>query len=171
MNPAVLSEALALVARAEANGYTGSVEDTAEWEQLNAELGGIIPAWYIELITTVPLVELEFGWQSVEPEGEDDGVSWLGWFGAANVRSEMLEAYPGIPLLQAAYLCVAGSSHGSGDQYFIPTDQGYDPPLYQIDHEAGEEADKILAEGRDMVTPSLSEFFRMAKVEARPSYL
>ena len=144
MSARLFFEASALIARAAANGFTGSVEDIGEWQRLNSELGGVIPIWYIELVTTVPLVGLELGWQSLEPEGEDDGVSWMEWLDAANVRLEMLEAYPGIPLLSRGYLCIAGCSHGSGDQYFIPTDQGNDPPLYQIDHEAGEEADEIL---------------------------
>lgn len=167
MNPAVLSEASALLTRAEANGNIGSVEDAAEWGRLNSELGGIIPAWYIELMTTVPLARLELGWQAFEPEPDDDGLLWLWWMDADSVRSEMLEAYPGIPLLRVGYLCVAGCSHGSGDQYFIPTDQGDDPPLYRIDHEAGDEADEILANGRETVATSLSEFFRAAQVEAK----
>ncbi len=170
MNPAVLSEALALVARAEANGYTGFVEDAAEWKRLNSELGGIIPAWYIELVISAPLVGLKFGWQSSEPQGEDDGVSWVEWFDAANVRLEALELHPGVSLLGRGYICAAGCSHGSGDQYFLPTDCGNDPPFYRIDHEAGDEADEMLADGREVVAPSLSNFFRSAKVEVRPSY-
>lgn len=81
----------------------------------------------------------------------------------------MLEAYPGIPLLQAAYLCVAGCSHGTGDQYFIPMTEGEDPPLYNIYHDVGEEAEEILAKGREEIAPSLSDFFRTAQVEAKPA--
>jgi hypothetical protein len=168
MNPAVLSEALALVARAEANGNVGSVEDAAEWQRLNSELAGIIPTWYTELITTVPLVGLEFGWRSSEPE-QDDDLLWLWWMDAGNVRCEMLEAYPGIPLLRVGYLCVAGCSHGTGDQYFIPTTEGDDPPLYNIYHDIGGEAEDILANGREEIAPSLSDFFRTAQVRAEPA--
>jgi len=169
MNPSVLSEALALVARAEASGCTGSVEDAAEWKRLNSELGGIIPAWYSDLVTSVPMIGLNFGWQSSEARSEDDGISWVEWFDAANVRLEMLELHPGVSLLERGYFCVAGSN-GTGDQYFVSVHDGDDPPLYQIDHETDEVAHDILARGREMVAPSLSEFFQAARVEAKPSY-
>lgn len=169
MNPSVLSEALALVARAEANGHAGSVDDAEEWERLNSDLGGIIPGWYIELMTSVPMIGLNFGWQSSEAQSEDDGISWVEWFDAANVRLEMLELHPGVSLLVRGYVCVAGSN-GTGNQYFVSVHDGDDPPLYQIDHETDEVADDILARGREMVAPSLSEFFQAAKVEAKPSY-
>ena len=74
MNTAVYSAARALAARAKADGHPGYCEDVATWRKLNADLGGIIPEWYITLMTSVPLVGLEFGWQSLEPKGEDDGV-------------------------------------------------------------------------------------------------
>lgn len=166
MNTAVYSAARALAARAKADGHPGYCEDVATWRKLNADLGGIIPEWYITLMTSVPLVGLEFGWQSLEPKGEDDGVSWMEWFDATNVCLEMLEAYPGIPLLQAAYLCVAGCSHGTGDQYFIPTTEGNNPPLYKIYHDVGEEAEEILANGREEIASLLSDFFRTAQVRA-----
>ncbi len=169
MNATVYSEASALAIRAEASGNMGFCEDVADWRKLNADLSGVIPAWYITLITTVPLTGLEFGRQASEPEPGDDGVLWLEWMGIENIRSEMLEAYPGIPLLQAAYLCVAGCSHGTGDQYFIPTAEGDDPPLYNIYHDVGEEAEEILANGREEIAPSLSEFFRTAQVRAEPA--
>lgn len=85
------------------------------------------------------------------------------------MRLELLEGYPGIAVVQRGYICVAGSSHGSGDQYFIPTDQGDDLPLYQIDHEMGEDPEYILAQGRELIAESLSEFFRTAKVESLKS--
>ena len=166
MDATVYSEASALAARAQASGCLGSVEDAAEWKRLNADLGGIIPDWYITLMTSVPLSGMEFGRQAFEPEPGDDGVLWLWWMDANSIRSEMLEAYPGIPLLQAAYLCVAGCSHGTGDQYFIPTTEGDNPPLYSIYHDVGEEAEEILTNGREEIAPSLSDFFRTAQVRA-----
>ena len=171
MNPAVMSEALALVARARANGHTGSVGDAAEWERLSSDLGGIIPEWYIELTTSVPLVGLEIGWQSSEPEQDDDGLAWLYWMGADDTRSEALEAYPGIAVVRRGYICVASCLHRTGDQYFIPTNQGDDPPLYNTYHDVGDSADEILDGGREVAASSLPEFFRTSRVESRPSYL
>ncbi len=75
MNISVYTEATALAARAEESGHIGLREERGEWQKLNVDLGSIIPEWYIELVTSVPLVGLEFGWQISEPEKDDDGVS------------------------------------------------------------------------------------------------
>ena len=167
----VLREAAAFAARAAANGFTGYREDVAEWRQLNADLGGIIPEWYVTVMTTLPLAGLELGRQSYEPEPGDDGLFWLDWMDIDGTRGEMLEAHPGIPLLQAGYLCVAGCSHGTGNQYFIPTTEGDDPPFYNVYHDVGEEAEEILANGRELIAPSLSELFRTSLPRPKPSYL
>jgi hypothetical protein len=39
--------------------------------------------------------------------------------------------------------------------------------LYEVYHDVGSEADVILAEGRKVVSPQLSEFFRLAVLERR----
>lgn len=167
MNTSVYTEAFALAARAESSVHTGFCEGNADWRKLNADLGGSIPDWYIELVTSVPLSGLELGWQTSEPEKDDDGVSWMEWLDAPNVRAEMLGLYPGIALAGHGYLCVAGCSHGSGDQYFIATDRGDDPPLYTILHDAGNEASEIIANGRHIIAASLSDFFRAAQIRAK----
>ncbi len=165
MNANLLAEAQRLAQRATESGQSGAVADPAAVDRLNREIGGRVPPWYAQLIATVPLCGLELGWQSLEPDKEDDGVSWLRWLDTARIRLEALEAYPGLAILGRGYLCVGGCSHGSGDQYFISTDEGEDTPLYQIDHETGDVAEEILAHGRDMVSASLSEFFRVAKTQ------
>ena len=165
MNANLLAEAKKLVQRAGDSGQSGTVADPAAVDSLNQELGGKVPPWYAQLITTIPLCGLELGWQSSEPDKEYDGVSWLRWLDTENTRIEAMEAYPGLAILARGYLCVGGCSHGSGDQYFISTDEGDDPPLYQIDHESGDEAEEILAHGRYPVSPSLSGFFRVAKTK------
>ena len=169
MNLTVLSEALDLVARADANGHSGFVESAAEWNQVSRELGGVIPTWYIELVTTVPLIGLEIGWQEQAHEQPDDAIYWVEWLDAQNVRSEALDLHPGNSILSQGYFCV-GSSSCAGDQYFISIHDGDDPPLYQIDHETNEDMEEILTKGRDLVASSLSEFFRSAKVEAKMSH-
>ena len=166
MNQQLLNEARNLVERANAGGgKSGVLADTAQMETLRENLGGRLPRWYIELLTTVPLCYLEMGWQALEPTRDDDGVNWVEWLGPRDIESESLESYPGKPILERGYICVGGCSHGSGDQYFLAVEEGDDPPLYQIDHESGSDADTILSEGRERVSSSLSEFFRMATIE------
>jgi hypothetical protein len=129
---------------------------------LNAEMNARIPAWYVELLTSIPICGLELEWQADVPDDEDDGIAWIEWCGVKGIRSESLECYPGRAILERGYINVASDSTGGGDPYFIPTDQEDDPPVYQVFHDMGDQADQILAEGRQLIAPSLSDFFRFA---------
>jgi hypothetical protein len=120
-----------------------------------------LPDWYLDLLARVPLIGLELGVQQAGPEPAE--VSWLEWLGPSSISSESLELYPGIALSRHGYLCVAGCAHGSGDQYFLTTTLGDDPPLIQVDHEAKFEADLPLAGGLVEIAPALSAFFASAK--------
>jgi len=168
MNAIVLSEAMALVAGANVNGHLGFVESSVDWKQVNSKMGGMIPTWYIELVTTVPLTELEIGWQEPGHNQPDDDIYWVEWLDAQTIRQEGLDLHPGKSILPRGYLCI-GSSNCAGDQYFISIHNGDNPPLYRIDYETNGDAEEILTKGRNLVTFSLSEFFRCGEVETKSS--
>ncbi|MBM2813076.1 MAG: hypothetical protein HW416_3835 [Chloroflexi bacterium] len=86
------------------------------------------------------------------------------WSDARNIRSESLECYPGCAILPRGYVNVASCLEGSGDPYFICLTQGEDPPLYRVYHDVSDQPDLILEEGLHEVAPSLSTFFRTARV-------
>jgi hypothetical protein len=58
-------------------------------------------------------------------------VEWLDWSNPWHMRGESLEAYPGIAILERGYINVAIDPGGGGNPYFIPTDEGEDPPLFR----------------------------------------
>ena len=120
------------------------------------------PSWLLDLLSSVPLVGLELGWQADEPQSEDDGLAWVRISDAAGILRESLELHPGLDILPAGYVNFGGDAIGGGDPYFVPINEGMDPPLYQVYHDVGDDAATILAEGRILVAPSLSEFFRTA---------
>ncbi len=153
-----------LVTRAASSGHQGRVLTEAEARVLTDEVAGY-PGWLLELLTTVPLCGLELGWQAYDPEPTFDGVEWLEWCNAAGVKSESVDCYPGLAILPAGYINVAGDSTGGGDPYFICIHDGPDPPLYQVYHDVGSEAEAILRDGRRLVSAKLSEFFRSAIVQ------
>ena len=95
MNQNVKRSVIALLERAGSVAQAGSRAAAEEMMALNQECGGIIPGWYIELVTTYPLCGLELGWQSSAPDEDNDGVSWMHWSDPAGMRREMLEYYPG----------------------------------------------------------------------------
>jgi hypothetical protein len=165
MNLKVLSAARELVERAERDGQAGRLAAADDLDRLGADLGADLPDWYRDLLSTVPLIDLELG--VVVPESsEGDEISWLLWLGPDSIRTESRELYPGSAVLRHGYLCVGGCAHGSGDQYFLNTKAGDDPPLVQIYHDIGTDPDRILADGVVPIAPTLSAFFGEAKTRS-----
>jgi hypothetical protein len=162
MNPKVLTAARELVERAGRDGQAGRLAVADDLDRLGRALGAHLPDWYRDLLATVPLIGLELG--VVTPDAsDDDDISWLLWLGPDAISTESLELYPGSAVLRHGYLCVGGCAHGSGDQYFLDTGAGDDPPLVQIYHDLGTEAERILADGVVKVAPRLSAFFAEAR--------
>jgi len=153
------------VARASARGFHGRTLSVAEIQSLDIALAGAYPTWLAELLSAVPLCDLQLGWREYGPDASFYGVEWLNWCGAAGVISESVNCYPGCAILSAGFINVASCSGGSGNPYFISVNEGDDPPLYRVLHDVSDRTDIILAEGRETVAPHLSEFFRGALVQ------
>ena len=153
MNATVIEAAREFVKRAAAAGNQGRVDDENALRDLNMELGQRIPEWLILLNSTEPLLGLEIDWRA----GEFDGS--INWADAGRIRSESVECYPGIAILDRGFVNVGSDS--SWEPYFIPTDRGDDPPVFQVYYEGGtNRSDEIF----DLfeVSPRLSLLFRMA---------
>jgi hypothetical protein len=157
----IRTAAEALVARADSLGLRGRTLPAEERQRLTAALP-VYPVWLLDLLSAVPLCDLELGWQAYDAEPGFDGVAWIEVSNAVGILSESLEAYPGLAILQAGYVNFGGDSGGGGDPYFVPIHEGDDPPLYQVHHDVGTDAATILIEGRRLVAARLSEFLRTA---------
>ena len=164
MNQNVQRSVIALLERAGTAAQPGSRAALEEMIALNQECGGIIPDWYIELVTTYPLCGLELGWQSSAADEDDDGVSWMRWSDPAGMRSEMLECYPGMAIRGRGYVNVAGCSHGTGDPYFIRALDEDDPAILQVAHDVSDDPELVLRDGVFVVAGRLSELFTNALV-------
>src|SRR5688500_5289673 len=149
----------AVVTRAAALGMRGRTLTNDERQRLASALP-IYPHWLLDLLSAVPLCGLELGWQAVEPEPGFEGVPWVTVSDGESILWESLEGYPGLGILPAGYVNFGGDAGGGGDPYFLPVHEGDDPPLYQVFHDVGADAQTILADGRCLVAPRLSEFFR-----------
>ena len=158
MNPTVEKEARLFVERAVASGQRGTCADAAELAALNEEMSERIPEWYVALLLSVPLCGLELKWLA---EGIDGAIAWCGVKG---IRGESLECYLGIAILESGFINVGSDPYGSGDSYFMPTDQGDDPPVFQVYHDVSDQADEILADGLLQVAVHLSDLFRQASI-------
>lgn len=161
MQPKSVQAAERAAGRAKAAGLAGTTMSVADLNSLEADLGVAFPAWLRHLFTEVPLCGVPLGWQEQPPEGEDDGVAFVEWATAAEVRSESMDAYPGLAIRSLGYVNVAGND-GSGDPLFICIHDGDDPPLYRVYHDVSDKGVVIVAQGRELVAPALSIFFDSA---------
>lgn len=164
MNPAVREAAWGLVRRAETAGIRGRLADPAQMASLVRDTGDILPDWYVELLTTIPLCDLEIGWPAFAPRPGDEGILWMYLSNPETLRAEMLECYPGMALVKRGYVNLASDTEGSGDPYFFPTDRGDDPPVFRFGQEAGKDPDILIARGWTRVSAHLSDLFRSAPV-------
>ena len=108
MNPHVEKEARLFAERAIASGQRGSCADPAELAALNKEMSERIPEWYVALLLSVPLCGLESKWLT---EGIDGAITWSGIKG---IRSESLECYPGIAILERGFINVGSDPYQPG---------------------------------------------------------
>ncbi|MFZ3591904.1 hypothetical protein ACOI1C_22535 [Bacillus sp. DJP31] len=93
-----------------------------------------MPNWYIELYTTVPLIDAEFGVQEDEQDEDYDGISYMIWGGADDILEESTKYEPGISALKDGYVFVASCSHGSGDPIYVKLSSDA-PRVYSIYHD------------------------------------
>lgn len=129
-------------ARALAAQGSGRVADLRE---LNAELGGRIPSWYVDLLATVPLCGFEISW----------GKKHLEFLDAAGMRRETLGTHQAEQIAAGGFVAIC-YDHLYYDTFFLKTPCETDPWVYQINHEDGEQGvagrlSELFEEGRKYV--------------------
>ena len=161
----LLEAAKSALERSSTEGKTASV---GSLNDLNAKLGGLIPNWYFELITTLPICNLELGWQRSEPEDDFDGIEGVQILDVDLLDEINCDSYPGIYLTPARYLVIGYGSSWAGNCFVIPTDQGEDPPLYEVWHDVAQNTEDLIRAIQSgqcsKVAERLSEFMNTAKI-------
>jgi hypothetical protein len=160
VNSKVLVEAVNLIERI--NNNTLRVITNEEACLLQIKFNNCLPNWFIELISKVPLVGSEFGFQ--EDETEEDDISYMLWADPNTIIDESLECFPGRAIFERGYICIASCSHGSGNPFFIPINKGDNPSVYRVYHDLGDNPDIILKEGLSLISERLSDLFKKAVV-------
>ena len=74
--------------------------------------------------------EIEFPWPN-----EDDLTCDVELLSEGHAIQESTEYWPGIGVRKDGFIPVGNCSGGTGDPYFINTNDGKNGPLYKIDHE------------------------------------
>jgi hypothetical protein len=132
----IISEAKWLVKRIKLQypDFVGKTASDSDIAKLERKLKIKLPKWYIELYTTVPLIDAEFGVQEDEPIEGYDGVSYMMWGSVNDIIEENTEYEPGISALNDGYVFIASCSHGSGDPIFIKLNSD-EPRVFRIYHD------------------------------------
>ena len=105
----IINEANGLVERIKIKypNFVGKTAKEKDIERLEEALTIKLPKWYIELYSTVPLIDAEFGIQEFEPEEDFDGVSYMIWGGLDDVIDESTVYEPGVSVLKDKYIFIA----------------------------------------------------------------
>lgn len=156
MNREVSEAAHKLIQHQSNKGYQGSVDHKSAYVELNSLLTFELPDWLIELNTTLPLCGLEIEWKRNDLNG------LIEWANEDAIRVESLDCFPGIAILNRGFVNIGSDPYGTGDSYFIPTNKGNNPPVFQIYHDTSEDPDEILSSGLLEVSPRLSDLFQNA---------
>lgn len=159
------SKITAFIAKSDQQGERA---DPQKLQRLNQKMGGIIPKWYIEAITTHPFCNLQLGWQKFEPEDDFDGIEDVQILNTDLLEEINCDSYPGIYLLPANYLVIGYGASWAGNCFVIPTDHSDDPPIYEVWHDEAHSTEELVtaikseAGGCEKVADKLSIFVRNA---------
>jgi hypothetical protein len=114
--------------------FVGKTASESELAKLERKLKIKLPEWYIELYTTVPIIDAELGIQEDEPDEDYDGVSYIICGGVDDIIDESTKYEPGISVLKDGYVFLASCSHGSGDPIYIKL-SSKQPSVFRIYHD------------------------------------
>lgn len=161
MTDKVFREASAFTARARKLGQAliGRTATSEEISLLYMTFGDRLPNWYGRLIAEVPLIHIEVGWRAYAADEDTDSIAFVEIYQPRDMIYESLKAFPGIPILKHGYICIGGDPTGSGDPYFVHFETTQSA-VYQIFHDAGDQAEQILKHGQIQVAASLEDFFK-----------
>ena len=94
----------------------------------------ILPGYWVQFIAEKKLEKASFSIPWLD--GDGDAINHeLHLFDESQAHDEAVNLWPGQRVFPDGFVPVAGDAIGTGDQYFINTNDGPGGPLYQIDHE------------------------------------
>jgi hypothetical protein len=115
------------------------------------------------LLSGHPLAGVGF---SLNEEHDESGIgASVLWLTPAQIVSESVECQPGTSVLSYGFLPIGGCAEGSGDPYFLDLrNSSDDPPLVRVPHDYASSGPYPL-EKIEIVTSSMSEFFRNSRLD------
>ncbi|WP_433944927.1 SMI1/KNR4 family protein [Paenibacillus sp. SN-8-1] len=155
MSNQIIHEAINLVQRIKDTypafqGRTAKKEDIL---QLQDQLKLKLPTWFLELYSSIPIIDAEFSFQEDEADEDYDGRSSVMIGDIQSVLDEGTRFAPGMFLQKEEFIYFATCSHGSGDPIFLKLNSIDEPAVYRVYHD---DISKV------KVSEKLSEFLKNA---------
>ncbi|MFC9542404.1 SMI1/KNR4 family protein [Lysinibacillus sp. NPDC056959] len=142
------------------SGTSTRIATVGEINDLNEKLDTKLPEWLIDLMTTVEVCDSELV-VPFDAEDEDPQLR-IEFLNPKCIIEECLDAVPGCAVFENGYICI-GVEIAIGDAYAINIHEGNNPPVYLLDHEYGEETERII-ENKRMVVKKISDLFLVARI-------
>ncbi len=126
-----------------------------DFEKLNTEVKQIIPSWVKSMLLDFKIAHLIIDFKT--NEGDEVSIQFNDF---QQIEDACLNMYPGIAIFELGYIGIGEDPRGSGNPFFISTDEGDNPPVYQIYHDVSDQGNEILKHGKELVANKLSDIFK-----------
>jgi len=133
----------------------GIKQTESDFEQLQDQLKQIIPIWVKSMLTDFEIANLILDFKS-----QDDERLSIQFNSFKQIEDACLDMYPGCAIFELGFIGIGEDPTGSGDPYFIKTDEGENPPVYQIYHDVSDDGQEILKHGKQLIASKLSDILK-----------
>ncbi len=164
MHSEVIRTVSDFVFKAKGTDSEGTIVTPDKLTELNGKLTNPLPNWFIELYAAFPLSGSQLEYPQYEPEDDYDGCVSLKLATPQDIVDEMELCYPGIAIKGLGYFCIAVDLTGSGDQYYTTSNQGENPPVFQVFHDVSDEGEEIEKHGMEKIADTFADFFAKARL-------
>jgi len=122
----------------------------------------LTPDWLMAILRGRALAGVGF---SLNEDRDESGIgAEIIWLTPAQIVSESVECQPGQSVLSYGFLPIGACAEGSGDPYFLDLRNSFDDPaLVRVPHDYASSG-PYPREKIDIVTSSMSEFFRNTRL-------
>jgi len=155
MNPELVSYLKVAKPKEDHEFLNGIKQTESDFEQLKDELKQAIPIWVKTMLTDFEIGNLILDFNS---QGDETILIQFNTF--KQIEDACLNMYPGCAIFELGFIGIAEDPTGSGDPYFIKTDEGENPPVYQIYHDISDDGQEILKHGKELIANKLSDIFK-----------
>ena len=151
----------------QATNQNGSCMSHKELLSVNSAINNVMPNWYIDFASSVPISGIEIDWQAYEPEEDFDGIETIQIVDEAMLKELNIDCYPGCYLNQMGYFVFGYGATNAGNCFAFHNDSKVDPGIYEVWHDAAHSIKELKEAFKDkkgvtLVANDIIQLFRKA---------